>query len=67
MYHIMKEYDSWASVTTFMESVRYASVNSAIVIQVFFTAAQINGAYEGEHRTGDRMQPSRKQNVQYTL
>jgi hypothetical protein len=51
----MKEFDSWTSVTTFMESVRYASANSAIVIQAFFAAAQINGAYEGEQRTGNAL------------
>ena len=43
------------NAATFMEAVQYANGTSAIVIQAFFAAAQLTGAYEGEQRDGNAL------------
>jgi hypothetical protein len=47
--------DSWTATASYAEAVRYANSASAIVIQAFFAAAQITGAYEGEQRDGNAL------------
>ena len=44
-----------SNAATFMEAVQYANGTSAIVIQAFFAAAQLTGAYEGEQRDGNAL------------
>ena len=50
-----KEHQSWAEAALHMKAVRYANAASAIVIQAFFAAAQMTGAYEGEQRDGNAL------------
>ena len=55
MQRKIHEHARWDSADTFMAAMRYASSASAIVIQAFFAAAQIRGAYEGEQRDGNAL------------
>ena len=51
----LEEHQSWPDASLFKEAVRYANATSAIVIQAYFAAAQLTGAYAGEQRDGNAM------------
>ena len=52
---MIQEKGIWDNTAAILEATQYASRRSAIVIQAFFAAAQISGAYEGEQRDGNAL------------